>query len=157
MATKPRNMDIQSKDHETLLNLIDNLRSLGTSTCIDLPQIVVVGDQSSGKSSVLEALSGLAFPTKDALCTRFATELILRRSSEASQTVSIVADANCSDDEKQQLHDGFAIGDLDVDVYEDLGAFFEAAGVAMGLDSTKRFSNHTLRIELKDSGKMFEN
>jgi len=29
---------------------------------IDLPSIAVVGDQSSGKSSVLEALSGVALP-----------------------------------------------------------------------------------------------
>ncbi len=50
----------------------------------DLPQIIVCGDQSSGKSSVLEAISGISFPTKDNLCTRFAIELILRRSPTIS-------------------------------------------------------------------------
>lgn len=74
-------VSLQSKDHEELLNIIDKLRSQGISRYIDLPQLIVCGDQSSGKSSVLEAVSGLRFPTKDNLCTRFATELILRRVS----------------------------------------------------------------------------
>jgi hypothetical protein len=42
-----------------------------------LPEIVVCGEQSSGKSLVLEAILGVIFPSKDSLCTRFATELIL--------------------------------------------------------------------------------
>lgn len=40
------------------------------------------GDQSSGKSSCLEAISGVPFPRKDTLCTRFATEVVLRKNSE---------------------------------------------------------------------------
>src|SRR4051812_22272475 len=71
---------LQSKEGRDILDIIDSLRSQGISQYVDLPQICVCGDQSSGKSSVLEAISGVAFPTKDALCTRFATELILRRS-----------------------------------------------------------------------------
>jgi len=69
----------QSKDHRDLLDILDRLRSQGLSRFVDLPQIIVCGDQSSGKSSVLEAISGMSFPAKDNLCTRFATELILRR------------------------------------------------------------------------------
>lgn len=72
-------ISIQSKSHEQLLDVIDKLRSQGISRFIDLPQLILCGDQSSGKSSVLEAVSGLQFPAKTALCTRFATELILRR------------------------------------------------------------------------------
>lgn len=44
------------------LDMIDNLRSIGLYQDIPLPQIAVVGDQSSGKSSVLEAISGIPFP-----------------------------------------------------------------------------------------------
>src|SRR5271155_3922699 len=75
-------VQLQSKDHEEILNVIDQLRSEGISKYINLPQLIVCGGQSSGKSSVLEAISGLAFPTKDNVCTRFATELILRRAPE---------------------------------------------------------------------------
>lgn len=45
-----------------MLDLVDNLRELGIDHDISLPSIVVVGDQSAGKSSVLEALSGVQLP-----------------------------------------------------------------------------------------------
>ncbi|KAK5313210.1 hypothetical protein LTR70_007727 [Exophiala xenobiotica] len=143
--TQGHRINIQSKDHETLLNVIDDLRSQGISRFIDLPQIIVCGDQSSGKSSVLEAVSGLRFPTKDALCTRFATELILRRHTEVASKVTIVPDANRPEKEKEQLQN-FQSED---NVYENLGTITEDASEAMGLDgSSKNFSLDVLRIEL---------
>lgn len=79
-----------SKSQGELLDVVDGLRSQGLSQFdISLPQIVVCGDQSSGKSSVLEALSQVKFPTKDGLCTRFATEVILRKKETESVSVSI--------------------------------------------------------------------
>uniref|UniRef100_A0A9J8AL35 Uncharacterized protein n=1 Tax=Cyprinus carpio carpio TaxID=630221 RepID=A0A9J8AL35_CYPCA len=44
------------------IDLVDSLRSLGVEKDLNLPAIAVIGDQSSGKSSVLEALSGVALP-----------------------------------------------------------------------------------------------
>lgn len=44
------------------IDLVDKLRSLGVEKDLNLPAIAVIGDQSSGKSSVLEALSGVALP-----------------------------------------------------------------------------------------------
>jgi hypothetical protein len=49
-----------------------------------------VGDQSSGKSSALEAITRLPFPVDDTMCTRFATEVTLHRSTGSdSLSVSI--------------------------------------------------------------------
>ena len=51
--------------------LQDVLGALGQSTVLDLPQIVVVGGQSSGKSSVLEAIVGRSFlPRGHGIVTR---------------------------------------------------------------------------------------
>lgn len=51
--------------------LQDIFSQLGSSSTIDLPQVAVVGSQSSGKSSVLEALVGRDFlPRGTDICTR---------------------------------------------------------------------------------------
>ncbi|GAA6051379.1 hypothetical protein NBRC10513_000363 [Rhodotorula toruloides] len=42
-----------------LVSLVDQLRSAGASTEIDLPRIAVIGNQSAGKSSLVEAISGV--------------------------------------------------------------------------------------------------
>jgi hypothetical protein len=73
------------------LDKIDKLRDLGLGKSIDLPQLVVVGDQSSGKSSVLEAIMGLPLPRDSGLCTRFATNIVFRRTTRPNISVSIVS------------------------------------------------------------------
>jgi GTP1/Obg family GTP-binding protein len=52
---------LQSKDERKLLDVVDKLRRTGLNGTIELPQLVVCGDQSSGKSSVLEAVSNISF------------------------------------------------------------------------------------------------
>lgn len=94
---------LESREQRGLLDIIDALRSQGLTRYIDLPQIIVCGDQSSGKSSVLEAISGIDFPTKDGLCTRFATELILRRSELESIRVHIIPDHSRIEQERLAL------------------------------------------------------
>ncbi|XP_073687730.1 interferon-induced GTP-binding protein Mx3-like [Garra rufa] len=61
------------------IDLIDTLRSLGIHKHLALPTIVVIGDQSSGKSSVLEALSGIALPRGAGIVTRCPLELRLKK------------------------------------------------------------------------------
>ncbi|XP_057186517.1 interferon-induced GTP-binding protein Mx3-like [Triplophysa rosa] len=63
------------------IDMIDNLRSIGVHKDfnIALPNIVVIGDQSSGKSSVLEALSGVALPRGSGIITRCPLELRLKK------------------------------------------------------------------------------
>ncbi|KAF8038364.1 hypothetical protein BT93_B1023 [Corymbia citriodora subsp. variegata] len=60
-----------------LLDAVDKLRNLKVmKEGIQLPTIVVVGDQSSGKSSVLESLAGISLPRGQGICTR--VPLIMR-------------------------------------------------------------------------------
>ncbi|KAG5993869.1 hypothetical protein E4U43_003379 [Claviceps pusilla] len=136
---------LQSKDHRNLLDIIDRLRSKGISRYVDLPQIVVCGDQSAGKSSVLEAISGMSFPSKDNLCTRFATELVLRRHVQRIVKVSIIPGPDCSAEDKKRLSKFSA--EVNVDA-PDVGSVVEKAKEAMGLSETKVFSSDVLRVEL---------
>ncbi|XP_025071197.1 interferon-induced GTP-binding protein Mx1-like [Alligator sinensis] len=62
------------------IDLIDSLRALGVEKDLALPAIAVIGDQSSGKSSVLEALSGVALPRGSGIVTRCPLELKLKKS-----------------------------------------------------------------------------
>ncbi|KAM3288306.1 hypothetical protein P3S67_021736 [Capsicum chacoense] len=60
-----------------LLDCVDGLRHLNImQEGIQLPTIIVVGDQSSGKSSVLESLAGITLRKGQGICTR--VPLIMR-------------------------------------------------------------------------------
>ncbi|XP_075398387.1 interferon-induced GTP-binding protein Mx1 [Tenrec ecaudatus] len=61
------------------IDLIDSLRALGVDKDLPLPAIAVIGDQSSGKSSVLEALSGVALPRGSGIVTRCPLVLKLKK------------------------------------------------------------------------------
>jgi GTPase SAR1 family protein len=91
-----------ASEQRALLDLIDKLQFAQLDN-VKLPQIVVVGDQSAGKSSVLEALTGTPFPRDAGACTRFATEIRLRRAPQSSITVSVIPDKNRSFPEQEGL------------------------------------------------------
>ena len=57
------------------LDVMEQVKPLlkSVSTDFSVPSIVVVGAQSSGKSSVLEHATGLAFPRGEGMCTRVPT------------------------------------------------------------------------------------
>ncbi|XP_062325909.1 interferon-induced GTP-binding protein Mx1-like [Osmerus eperlanus] len=67
------------------IDLIDSLRTLGVEKDLALPAIAVIGDQSSGKSSVLEALSGVALPRGSGIVTRCPLELKMKRRREGEE------------------------------------------------------------------------
>lgn len=70
-----------------VLDANDNLRSIGLGTQFDFPAIVVIGDQSAGKSSVLEAISGVPFLRGAGVVTRAPVELRLEQGSECQARV----------------------------------------------------------------------
>ncbi|XP_062503491.1 interferon-induced GTP-binding protein Mx3-like [Corticium candelabrum] len=61
------------------IDLVDSLRSSGVDKDVSLPSVVVIGDQSTGKSSVLEAISGVQLPRGTGIVTRCALELRLKK------------------------------------------------------------------------------
>tara|TARA_R110002003_G_scaffold127_9_gene11960 strand:+ start:20493 stop:21899 length:1407 start_codon:yes stop_codon:yes gene_type:complete len=117
-------------------------------------QLVVVGDQSSGKSSILESLTGFSFPQAPGLCTRYATQISCRRDSEQSVSISIIprpgADAALEDRLRsfQWTIDTLSNEEL-VEVIEEAN---QVMGIKMRGDETDSnltaFSEDILKIEI---------
>ncbi|CAG8828743.1 18910_t:CDS:2, partial [Dentiscutata erythropus] len=59
------------------INILNDLRRIGAHSAVDLPTIVFCGNQSAGKSSLLEAISSVQLPRSDGTCTRCVMELRL--------------------------------------------------------------------------------
>lgn len=57
----------------------------------------------SGKSSVLEGLTGLPYPRDSGLCTRFATQITFRRTPTKKIAVSIIPAENAPSDYAEKL------------------------------------------------------
>ncbi|KAK0723511.1 hypothetical protein B0T26DRAFT_871331 [Lasiosphaeria miniovina] len=99
------NLSGLGRDQSELLDLLDKVQFAQIGGDI-LPQIIVVGDQSSGKSSALTSLTGIHFARHQKACTRYATEIRLRRNSPVSRVrVWIVPDESRrrGDKENQEL------------------------------------------------------
>ncbi|KAF4154389.1 hypothetical protein CNMCM6936_008752 [Aspergillus lentulus] len=144
-----------------LLETIDKLRELGISESVSLPQLVVVGDQSSGKSSLLEGMTGFCFPVASDLCTRFVTQIVLIRGPEsnAGVRVTIIPGPTTQTDGEFKAHLlGFERKMAEEDFGgDDLRQIFNEAAKHMGVPGPdtedpknldKRFSDEILRIEI---------
>jgi hypothetical protein len=140
---------LQSDDQRKVMDIVDKLRRTGLNGIVGLPQLVVCGDQSSGKSSVLEAITEIPFPRKENLCTRFATEIILRRSPTSTISITITPDKNRSAQEQTKLKD-FKRSITD---FLELPEIIEDATQVMGLGqigevNSRAFSRDVLSVEI---------
>ncbi|KAJ3722601.1 P-loop containing nucleoside triphosphate hydrolase protein [Lentinula raphanica] len=73
---------VYSTRSKALLGLVTQLTALGAQNDLDLPRITVIGNQSAGKSSVVEAISGITVPRDPGTCTRCPMECRLHSSSQ---------------------------------------------------------------------------
>lgn len=102
-------MAVEAEDRPSLLTSparlqkIDQLRERNIGAYLPLPQLVAVGDQSSGKSSLLESLSGIPFPRGQELCTRYATQITHRREAYQQIDINIIPGVNASQEHKKHL------------------------------------------------------
>jgi hypothetical protein len=139
---------LQDDKQRKMMDLVDRLRRAGLSSILEIPQIVVCGNQSSGKSSVLEAITEIPFPRKESLCTRFATEIIMRRDPKPSISCKINPDKSRPKVEQSNLA-AFRKSIMD---FNDLPVLMEEATTLMGLDNAdgavKAFSRDVLSIEI---------
>ncbi|KAA8909675.1 P-loop containing nucleoside triphosphate hydrolase protein [Sphaerosporella brunnea] len=69
-----------------MVDLVNRLRAAGIEDLgLPLPRIAVVGNQSAGKSSLIEAISGIKVPRYSGTCTRCPLEITLKEASNADQ------------------------------------------------------------------------
>lgn len=120
---------VEGLGNRTLLDKIDKLRELNVGGTIPLPQLVVVGDQSSGKSSLLAGLTGFSLPRDTGLCTRYATQITCRRETTPSVEISIIPRPGADDILKARLRefrmslDGLREGEL-AQTFEEVSSIF---------------------------------
>ncbi|KAL3605291.1 hypothetical protein FPOAC2_00234 [Fusarium poae] len=130
-----------TKEAISLHSVSDGLSACNTGISVHVPQIIVVGEQSAGKSSVLEAISHIRFPVDEDICTRFATELILNHADETRIDASVrFADETkpAKVFERTKFHE------------DDLPEIIKEAKEHMGIsEDGKDFSQDVLRLEIK--------
>lgn len=137
--------DLQTEEQGRVLDTVSQIRKCGLDSILSLPQIVVCGDQSAGKSSVLEALTEIPFPRSDNLCTRFATEISLRREEVDNLTVRVVPDSSRPPEEQSKIK---AYTETIID-FSELPTIIEHAKKTMGISDTHRaFAKDVLSIEI---------
>lgn len=103
MTISPTLEQLQTDEQRRVLDTVSQVRKCGLESVLSLPQIVVCGDQSAGKSSVLEALTEIPFPRNDNLCTRFATEICLRRDPVDSLTIRVIPDSDRPQEKQEEV------------------------------------------------------
>lgn len=89
-----------------LLDAVDAMRKDGIEKDIELPQIAVMGDQSSGKSSALESISGISFPRGAGLVTRCVTQITMRFGKQWQAKVRAgLEECTLHEDDKNKIGD----------------------------------------------------
>jgi len=86
---------LNSAESRGLLFAIDKMREILHEEKVTLPEIVVVGDQSVGKSSVLEAISGIQLPRAQNICTRCPLELRMKTAQD-KEYASVRGSVKCT-------------------------------------------------------------
>lgn len=74
------------KDVRPLIDLINEISDQGLENELDLPSVVVIGDQSSGKSSILEAISGIQLPR-----------------GQGNERLTVTSNTICIDDKRDRI------------------------------------------------------
>ncbi|KAF5639238.1 dynamin family [Fusarium sp. NRRL 52700] len=96
-------LDANDASERQMIEIIDRLRDLGVERHNPLPQVVVCGAQSAGKSSVLEAITEIPFPRSIQMCTRYVTMVTLAYNQFESTTITILPGSSRNADDKARL------------------------------------------------------
>ncbi|KAK6859490.1 hypothetical protein PG995_003126 [Apiospora arundinis] len=142
---------LQSARSKERINQVSRLSSYGIVEFVSLPHIAVFGDQSSGKSSALEGVTGMPFPRQDGVCTRFPTEIVLRLSSSERSIVATVKPHSSRSPKTRLLFSRYKRTMRDMlelpQVTQEVSALMDLRGHA-GISGGDAFASDVLRIEV---------
>ncbi|KAK3400875.1 P-loop containing nucleoside triphosphate hydrolase protein [Sordaria brevicollis] len=135
------------------LRKIDQLREKNIDVILPLPTLVAVGDQSSGKSSLLESVTDIPFPRGQELCTRYATQITHRRDPEVQIIITIIPAPQSTDNEKvslrsyrKELSSTDELRTKFVAILDEVNVYMKIK-TAKNPKGTKTFSRDILKIE----------
>ncbi|CAG8489032.1 10797_t:CDS:2 [Ambispora gerdemannii] len=98
------------------IEMLNSLRRLGAHHAVDLPTVVFCGNQSAGKSSLLEAISDVQLPRSDGTCTRCVMEIRLMDSKNRWECqIKLRKEYDNNDDKKLSRPEEFKFGDIIID------------------------------------------
>ncbi|TEA16358.1 Vacuolar protein sorting-associated protein 1 [Colletotrichum sidae] len=147
-----------SESSRILFDAIDQLQSCGVSEKLDIPQLVIVGGQSTGKSSLLQSLTDIPFPVGSGCCTRFATRIVSRRTAHGSNNAVriTISDPEVKDSFNYPPDSGYkkyecncsrlGVEDFQV-IVDEISTKYMGIKAGEG-EGKKNFASQVLRIEL---------
>ncbi|KJZ73789.1 hypothetical protein HIM_06907 [Hirsutella minnesotensis 3608] len=94
------------------MDTLGELQQLGISYDVKLPELVLVGDQSAGKSSLMSGLANLELPRSEGTCTRCPLHIRVSRHSHWSCRVSLRKDYKYDPPAGQDIQNS-NVGDAD--------------------------------------------
>ncbi|PHH62623.1 hypothetical protein CDD81_6857 [Ophiocordyceps australis] len=120
--------------------LMGRFKLAGLEELATIPRIIVVGNQSTGKSSVLEAITHIRFVNKKDAYTHFATELSLHPAPETRITIGVGS-----------LDESHPIIRIERSHFSshDVPQIIQEAIEITGLEDSRGFSKDPLRIEVQ--------
>ncbi|KAI0436042.1 vacuolar sorting protein VPS1 [Xylaria telfairii] len=155
-----------SESSRVLFDAVDQLQHCGASRHVDIPQLVIVGGQSTGKSSLLQSLTDIPFPVGTGCCTRFATRIVSKRTAPGTPNrfkITIVDpevniqgfEYQMNNSYREYVHMGETLGAEEFKVIMD-----EVSNDYMGIRSgkgpgRKNFATQVLRVELSGPSRSF--
>ena len=111
-------LEIQFKENiGSLLDEFDKVRELLKDTKIEVPNIIAIGDQSSGKSSLLDSISGIYLPKGDNRVTLCPIQIQLRKKDKNNN--SNYAIIKIENDKKSEIKCNFKDLEKNIKIFQE--------------------------------------
>ncbi|CAG8295039.1 unnamed protein product [Penicillium olsonii] len=134
----------------SLFERISELRSMSIGSLVDLPQLLICGDEASDKHSVLQAIARMPFPVNNS-ATQFVTEVHLHRQPKSLFRVAIRPTVPNNDNDKDAPMKSSLIGH--VANTKGLLALIEKATNLIVSKCNSGFSEEVLQLEIAGPNK----